>query len=105
MKFYKEIVTKKIKSLVILVIFIIIPLILSTPLFKFNDDYSQENDTINDDDSAASYNAVIFLNGASIDRWELSGSDVTCSSHYAGGAQGFNLNCTQHASEPYTRTY
>ena len=42
MKFYRKISKKKIKSLGILVIFIIIPLILSTPLFKFNNNF-QEN--------------------------------------------------------------
>jgi hypothetical protein len=43
MKFNKKISNKKLKPLGILVIFLIIPLILSTPLFKFNTDL-QENE-------------------------------------------------------------
>ncbi len=54
-KFYRKISKRKLKSLGILVIFLIIPLILSTPLFTtfINNNNIQENDekdTINEPD-------------------------------------------------------
>ncbi|KKK42501.1 hypothetical protein LCGC14_1648160, partial [marine sediment metagenome] len=53
-KFYRKISKKKLKSLGILVIFLIIPLILSTPLFKFN---SQENGEKNEQNFAPKLSA------------------------------------------------
>ncbi|MFX0207518.1 MAG: DUF2341 domain-containing protein, partial [Candidatus Hodarchaeota archaeon] len=52
MKLYRKISKKRIKSLGILVVFLIIPIILSTPLFKFNNTIqeNEEKDTINEKD-------------------------------------------------------
>ncbi|KKM85458.1 hypothetical protein LCGC14_1288850 [marine sediment metagenome] len=56
-KFYRKILKKKIKPLGLLVFFIIIPLIISTPLFKFNNNDSQENDDKNEQNFAPKLSA------------------------------------------------
>ena len=62
MKFYRKILRKKIKPLGFLALFIIIPLIISSPLFKFNNDNSQENDDKNEPNFTPKLSAPLNAN-------------------------------------------
>ena len=63
-----------------------------------------ESDIITDDDGGGTYSAIVFFNGASIDLWVDDGlGNITCST--PGTASGFNVGCTQHGSQSYTRQY
>lgn len=62
-----------------------------------------QSTVVTDDDGKGSYNAIFFMDGASIDYWSAAGSSVTCSAR--GSLSTYNLGCTQHGSQSYTRAY